>query len=354
MHDRVDDLYPVTRSLVHGLVEEILKQCTRTLYLPDPAGLGVTTADVTKSAGRAFTQSAVSLTGAITGGQLFDALNRLATTPYERRVGVGSLLLAKEECEHIVCTLGLQRSVHVGDTRALRKLLETSSLSGDSLLTDGERAYGLGHLKQDYPEPSESVFQIIVTGNGVWELIHGETRLALVEFGEPRLPQQQLKPERLDDVCKRLFGACDSAALWELAQTASEAEHGTMLVISDHAEGEAVRLGSQAFRGRLARHRQCRARRGPGPLRPGCARRHAGHIAIIGQAAQCFSIPHRHPRGKSVLRSDDVFGRNVAMAARAEGGQMLVSGSPARIRRCSPPAGPGRSPRSADWGGRGW
>jgi hypothetical protein len=248
VHDRVDDLYPVTRSLVHGLVEEILKQCARTLYLPDPAGLSVTTADVTKSAGRAFTQSAVSLTGAITGGQLFDALNRLATTPYERRVGVGSLLLAKEECEHIVCTLRLQRSVHVGDTRSLRKLLETSSRSGESLLTDGERAYGLGHRKPDYPEPSESVFQVVVTGNGVWELIHGETRLALVEFGEPRLPQQQLKPERLHDVCRRLFGQCDSAALWELAQTASEAEHGTMLVISDHAEDEAARLGSQAFR----------------------------------------------------------------------------------------------------------
>lgn len=41
IHDRVDDLYPVTRSLVHGLVEEILKQCARTLYLPDPAGLGM-------------------------------------------------------------------------------------------------------------------------------------------------------------------------------------------------------------------------------------------------------------------------------------------------------------------------
>ncbi|QNI04947.1 hypothetical protein GAN17_00420 [Mycobacterium kubicae] len=248
VHDRVDDRYPVTRSLVHGLVEEILKECARTLYLPDPTGLGIATADLTKSAGRAFTHSAESLTGAITGGQLFDALNRLATTPYERRVGVGSLLLAKEKCEHIVATLRLQKSVHVGATRSLRKLLETSSRTGESLLTDGERVYGLGHRKPEYPEPSESVFEVVVTGNGVWELTHGETRLALVEFGEPRLPQQQLKPERLDDVCGRLFGHCDSAALWELAETASEAEHGTMLVISDDAAGEAERLGSQAFR----------------------------------------------------------------------------------------------------------
>lgn len=276
------------------------------------------------------------MTGAITGGQLFDALNRLATTPYERRVGVGSLLLAKEECEHIVCTLRLQRSVHVGDTRSLRKLLETSSRGGESLLTDGERAYGLGHRKPDYPESSESVFQIVVTGNGVWELIHGETHLALVEFGEPRLPQQQLKPERLDDVCKRLFGQCDSSALWELAATASEAEHGAMLVISDHAEGEAARLGSQAFRVKPLRLTRASVNQVIGidgaVLVDPAGRCHAIGVILDG-VATAQGDRSRGSRFNSVGTIKNVDGRAVVLIVSEDGMINLLPDIPPRIQR---------------------
>lgn len=247
-HDRVDDLYTITRSLVYGVVDEVLKQSSLMLYRPDPSGLGVTPTDVAKAAGRSLAQSAVTLAGSITGGQLFDGLNRLATTPYESRVGVGSLLLASKDSEYIDCSLRLRKAVHITETRALRKLLETSSLGGESILTDGEVAYGLGRRKANYPVSSESVFQVVVTGNGAWELLHGETRLASVEFGEPRLPVQRLRPERLDEICSRMFGENDGAVLWGLAQAASEAAHGTMLVITDCAETEAIRLGSQAFR----------------------------------------------------------------------------------------------------------
>ncbi|WP_353464709.1 hypothetical protein [Mycobacterium intracellulare] len=37
------------------------------------------------------------------------------------------------------------------ETRTLRKVLESSSRDGASLLTDGRDVYGLGRLRSDYP-----------------------------------------------------------------------------------------------------------------------------------------------------------------------------------------------------------
>jgi DisA bacterial checkpoint controller nucleotide-binding len=44
-----------------------------------------------------------------------------------------------------------------------------------------------------------------------------------------------------------VFRECDSEALWALATAAADAEHGTMLVISERAAKEAARLESQAL-----------------------------------------------------------------------------------------------------------
>jgi len=244
------DRYPVTQSLVRGAVDEILRLSSRALYEPYAGAdldIGADPADVAKAAGRALTRSATVLAGNEMGSDLFDGLNRVATTRYERRVGIGSLLLADPRSEHVDRSLTLRTPVPVRETRTLRKLLETSSRHGESLLTDGSVAYGLGRQRADYPNESESLFQVLVIGDGAWELHHASVPLATVQFGTPRLPEQRLRRERLDDISSRVFRECDSDALWALATGAADAEHGTMLVISERAAEEAARLGSQAL-----------------------------------------------------------------------------------------------------------
>ena len=244
------DRYPVTQSLVRGAVDEILRISSRALYEPNPGAdidIGANPADVAKAAGKALTRSATTLAGNLMGSDLFEGLNRVATTRYERRVGIGSLLLADRGSEHVDRSVTLQEPVPVGETRTLRKLLETSSRLGESLLTDGSEAYGLGRQRADYPAASESVFQLLVVGDGAWELHHAEVPLVTVQFGAPRLPGQPLQRQRLDDIAGRVFGECDSDALWALATAAADAEHGTMLVVSKSAAAEAARLGSQAL-----------------------------------------------------------------------------------------------------------
>lgn len=244
------DRYRVTQSLAHGAVEEVLRLSSRALYEPyagADADIGVDSADVARAAGRALTRSAVTLSGNTAGPDLFDGMNRVATTRYERRVGIGSLLLADPGSEYVEQVLSLREPVPVGETRTLRKLLETSSRHGESLLTDGGVVYGFGRLRDEYPQASESVFQLLVVGDGVWELYHAEVALATIQFGAPRLPEQRLPRERLDDVAGRVFREWDSDALWSLATAAADAEHGTMLVVSERAGAEAARLGSQAL-----------------------------------------------------------------------------------------------------------
>ena len=244
------DRYPVTQSLVRGAVDEILRLSSRALYEPYPGAdidIGADPADVAKAAGKALTRSATTLAGNEMWSDLFDGLNRVVTTRYERRVGIGSLLLADRGSEHVDRSVTLREAVPVGETRTLRKLLETSSRHGESLLTEGSKAYGLGRQRPDYPAASESVFQLLVVGDGTWELHHAGVPLATVQFGAPRLPGQPLQRQRLDDIAGRVFGECDSDALWALATAAADAEHGTMLVVSQSAAVEAARLGSQAL-----------------------------------------------------------------------------------------------------------
>lgn len=243
------DRYPVTRSLVEGVVDAVLELSESRLHDPNPGAdldFVESPADLTKAAGIALTNSAVLLVGSH-GSGLFDAMNALTNTRYERRVGVGSLLLALRDTPHVERVLTFIKPVSIRETRTLRKVLETSGRDGASLLTDGRDVYGLGRLRPGYPVESESVFGMLVTGDGAWELHHGGAALARVEFGAPRLPTQQLRRDRFEQVCTQILGGYDGDALWALANASKGAEHGTMLVISPQAAEEANRLSSQAI-----------------------------------------------------------------------------------------------------------
>jgi hypothetical protein len=243
----------VTGSLAQGAVSELLRACTRELREPDPGtglGLGVEPGDVARSAGEALTASAVALAGNVYGPPFYDAINKLSTTRYEQRIGIGRLVVASPDSTFVDRALTLREPVHVTETRTLRKLLETSSSRGASLLVDGAKAYGLGQVHDDYDPISESVFEVSVMGHGNWDLRHAGIQLMTVENGAPRLPQQRLSREKFEDVAGRVFApsvGCDTDALWDLAMAAADAEHGTMLVVSATAAIEAERLGHQAL-----------------------------------------------------------------------------------------------------------
>jgi hypothetical protein len=83
IHEKIEDRYALTRSLIHGAVEEVLRLGSKALYHPNPGSdfdEDVQGADIAKRAASALTRSAMALAGNMTGARLFDGLNRLVTT----------------------------------------------------------------------------------------------------------------------------------------------------------------------------------------------------------------------------------------------------------------------------------
>lgn len=247
-----DGRISITRSLLQGAMDEILRKLSVALLEPDPGSslaIGIEPGDVARAAGQSLTQSAVFL-ATDQPGSLFDAMNEVSTTRYEKRAGLGRLIVVNPSSTVIDGWLTLENAVPVRETRTMRKLLETSSGTGAALLTDGAAVYGLGIIRDDYDPSAESVFEVLVSGPGTWDLRHAGTPLMSVRNGAPYLPAQLLSRERFENIAGRVFAAAggfDVEALWDLAMAASEAEHGTMLVVSAGAAVEAQRLRGQAL-----------------------------------------------------------------------------------------------------------
>lgn len=141
----------------------------------------------------------------------------------------------------------LKSPVQMNHSTAVRKLMEASGPEGD-LLSDGDKVYGLGVLKEDYESASEKIFLVTIMERGVWELSHAEKPLLTVRDGIGRLPRLPSNKEKFSDVVSRIIPEADIPKLESLAEAAGRNEYGAMLVISSNAEAEARRLSPQAWK----------------------------------------------------------------------------------------------------------
>jgi hypothetical protein len=254
LQTQIRDRAHVVQSLLHAVVEEFLGRSARALYYADPGSdlliFHPDVSEIPRAAARWLVKSTIRLTGELLGGVLYDALNEVSTLRYERRVGIGSLVLARANNPAIERAITLGMPVKLSEHRVVRKLLEVSHRQGLSLLTDGNVIYGLGAIGTTYDAEEESVFSILLLGEGTWELRHLEMPILRVEFGSPRLPRPRLDREHFVDIAERVFAgalSCRPERLWEFAMTVADAEHGTMLVVSSTAAEEAERLLAQAI-----------------------------------------------------------------------------------------------------------
>ncbi len=247
------DRFPVTRSLLHGCIGIVLGLATKALVQPDAGDaiyvLGASADEVARRAATNLVTSAVRMTGSIYGNDLYAALTAVSTTRYEGASGYGSVIVAAAEDPDLTLDVELRSPVRVGETRALRKLLEISDRDKLGLLTDGHVIFGLGHVADSYNPADERIFEFHVVGQGQWLMRHGADVLFEAEFGQPKLRRERMDKARFVDTVERVFAPsqADSENLWELAQVAAEQAHGTMLVISAAAADEAARLSAQAI-----------------------------------------------------------------------------------------------------------
>jgi len=245
---------PMTVSLVEGAATRLLRRAALAMSLAKPP-VGLSDVDeapnraAVQGAARHFVYSVATMTGNFLAHGLYDALERVATTPYEGRAGAGALLLAADDHPQLEVVLRFPDPVRVSSGRQLRKLLEMTAPDLDLLCT-GDDVFGLGRLGPDYAADAESAFRFLIVGRGVWELQHAGTALMRVEQGQPALPRPRISENRFSDTITRVFPDlldADVRALWELAQQACISTHGTMLVVSAAAEAERNRLAPQVI-----------------------------------------------------------------------------------------------------------
>lgn len=246
LDDEMFDRQYVGRSLQHEVIAECLRRADRSLYLPDPgAGLNVldaTTEEIVGAAGRTFMRGCIVRSGEMLAGEPFDALCKVTSLSYERAGAAGNILFLGPEHSSLTTVITFERAVPLHQSRAIRKLLETTDTT-TALLCDGSAVYGLGYVADD---DSPDVFSVAVPAHATWQLNHHERELMRVSYGLPELPRPLLDRAAFVDTVQRVVGPADVDRLWTIIEAATASGHGATIVVSAEAAAEAARLSGQS------------------------------------------------------------------------------------------------------------
>ena len=245
---------PLTVSLAHGIISELLRTATHALLAAKPPrSISPIEDDVPNDAIHRAANHLVFSTALIAGQTLakglYDSFEALASTAYEGRAGSGTVILAADGHPHVDVAIRLRAPISVRERLQFRKLLEiTDHQLG--LLIDGTTIYGLGAISEQYDGRTEDLFRYSIVEQGVWMMSHDDAPLLRVANGHPQLPRPRMSPSLFVDSMRRVFADVaedDIQSIWRLAQTAVSQGKGTMLVVTTAAAQEAERLAPQAL-----------------------------------------------------------------------------------------------------------
>jgi hypothetical protein len=251
----------LSRSLVEALAFELLVECNRALLTVKDrdtyASLNLEPSELACRAGKRLLDTALRSADYDYGSDgVYVALDSVAASVYEGGAPKGHLILAKRDHPDVERLVTLRREISLDRSgRGARKLLETASddcamLAAPPLDQDyWLSVYGLGRVGSTYDLSTESVFHVRFIDRHRWSLAHGSRDLMLVKSGLPSLPKPPFSRSMLGRLLGQIFGGIQRKAteeICDLACQATEQRHGTMIVISSHAEAEAERLANQS------------------------------------------------------------------------------------------------------------
>jgi DNA integrity scanning protein DisA with diadenylate cyclase activity len=241
-------------SLIDCLIDEFLETCADDLSKPEPGRWMGETKDrssIVRAAGRRFMYKASAAGNEFYGLHgLFETCNTIASLRYEGTEGAGTIVIARKNHPAIDRHLVFANPVELADYRASRKLLEMCR-GPLALICDSNVIHGLGAVSDRYNPAEEGVFWIRFAQQHTWEFAHASQVLMRTSYGNPSLPQQKFNSALLVEMLARVIPKVptdDVDRLIALARKASDAKHGTMLVISPKAKQEVDQLERQGTR----------------------------------------------------------------------------------------------------------
>lgn len=243
----------VPTSLIDATISEFLNHATEELTKPDP-GLNdkkIDSEDFIRYAGDRLMRGIVCRIdqNCIEGmHHLFRACCTVSSLYYERSIGSGTIILAEKDHSAIQKTVLFENHYNLREYRGARKLLELGR-SNMGLHCDSEKIYGLASIDK-YDPANEDLFEVKILDHHHWELVHNNQTLMRVHYGQPYLPKISFEIEKLRIDLPRIFKGIGVNEINQLIQIVSEAakeRHGTMLLISEAAQGESRRLKTQGI-----------------------------------------------------------------------------------------------------------
>jgi len=252
-HVYAEDRYQLPASLTEAVTKLFLQEACASFYVPDPENVadydGLKTDEILARAGDRLMEAPVFAGRGIEGLYgLFKACNFISSLTYERATSIGEMFIARKGHPNIQATVTLEKPLSLRQHRAVRKLLEISSV-GDAILTDGASVTGFGKFFGNYDESKADLLRVRFTGHHKWELCHSDHKLMRVSYGKPALPLPPLNEQRFKADLERIFKGISPGEiknLFELSEEACRQRHGTVLVITPEAASESKRLASQA------------------------------------------------------------------------------------------------------------
>lgn len=233
-------------SLPDAAISEFLIECQRLVSVSEPlidSGVFRSPSETLRAAGQRLMLTPERLKGA-TKGDLFQTCATIASLKYEGEEGIGKMIIADVGHPSVEVKISFLETVELRSYRAVRKLLQLAS-SELSLISDSERIIGLGLVRDNYDSSREDLFTIRFVKHHVWELIHADTVLMRTTYGEPRLSRARFQEKKFRADLKRMFFGITTESihrLSEIAREASRQKHGTLMLITEDAAGEAERL----------------------------------------------------------------------------------------------------------------
>lgn len=248
-------------SFQEALADQLLDAASdalRSQRSPDDFGAHVDPALIDETIRRAaarLTDGIVARVGHEGRSGLHHAMDAVAAQPYEGRAGLGRVVLARADHPGVDMRIRFVDPIPVSSTRRFRKALEVTN-DVLSLVCDGTHLRGLGVVRGGSSSaPSggdgagEAIFALDVLGRGEWQVAHDAVPLLRVANTQPVFPQLPLPVEVFHRAVTHTFPGVshrEARVLWDLTETASRTEGGTILVFHPEAEAEARRLAAQA------------------------------------------------------------------------------------------------------------
>jgi hypothetical protein len=240
--------FPLTTHFAHSCIRQILGQAWDLLGTREPGRTRINQSLYPREHARRAASDFLNTVTIMTAGRwqgmdLFTALNDVSTVMYERQESFGRLLLVDPASEEIEYVLKLATPVPLREVRWSRKLIQLSC--GDTkLICNGELIFGVGRWTSD----QKPVFEVDFFAQRSWTLRRGTQEFLRSNFGDPKIPKAIISQERFLENYGMLFPQASqtaSRALWQALRDLEGINHGSLLVVSEDAASEALRLKDQ-------------------------------------------------------------------------------------------------------------